>query len=118
MNTVGDVITRAWGEIEKRGWCKDRLMDEHGAVCAVGAVNLALYGNANSRICETPEVSMEYAESVYGALHAAIPANYRGCIPGYNNEPTTTFEDMREWFAKAAANAGVSVWVSMTRFGD
>ncbi len=42
------ILTKAAGIIEKRGWCRNNLENPQGAVCALGAINLALGGSNES----------------------------------------------------------------------
>jgi hypothetical protein len=42
--TTADVLRHAARIIEERGWCRGELQDNQGAVCAMGAVHLAVAG--------------------------------------------------------------------------
>lgn len=41
MDAIGKKIKAAAKILKQRGWCKDRLEDEKGHVCALGAIALA-----------------------------------------------------------------------------
>lgn len=77
----------------ERGWCQFALEDEAGAVCALGALNLAENGDARSRLMSDAQVG------ACKALRVASPTADDPVF--YNNAPERTFNDIVEWFDKA-----------------
>jgi hypothetical protein len=119
MSEVGDVVLGALNEFERHGWCRGQLEDNDGKLCAVGAVSKHLTGNAHY-LCFRRSGVRDFAlrNAVWDALRAHIPglpphylADYDESISRvvwYNNS-RTSYEEIREWFAKTAADEGITL---------
>jgi hypothetical protein len=82
-------------EIIERGWCQHAL-EADGGVCAIGAINKALTGNAH--------IMGEHGP--YGALIDAIGSV---SIADWNNAPKRTKDEVIEAFGRAAELARAQV---------
>lgn len=104
MSEVGDALLEAAGVVNERGWCQDTVEDSQGRVCALGAINVVVMGNAHGQTVSELGMSMRYA------LMAVLgqPGTYCG-IATHNNAAGRTQAEIIEWFEKAAMNEGVSV---------
>ena len=45
MSQVSDVLRRAAGVLDERGWCQNNNENADGTVCALGAINVAITGD-------------------------------------------------------------------------
>lgn len=88
-------LTAARAEVAK-GWCQRALEDEHGNVCALGALNRVTSGDAR---CD-----QEMPEGLYGVLWDHVPDHQS--VASYNNAETTTQQDVLNLFDKALSDLG------------
>lgn len=104
MITLGDYIMRAINHIEKHGWIKEQTFGMGGSACALGSLGMAAL----------PGMSPEYYEQAKELLAKHVPAEYRhpyraeSTIIAYNDKYCKDIEELREWFTKAALDAGVT----------
>ena len=93
-----EILEYAQGQIE-RGWCKGTLVDHEGNVCMLGAldrtakhyglsVTMMTYNNAFRTLREKVEEFWEGPMDIDG-------------IPGFNDDPSTTKQDVLDVFTKA-----------------
>src|SRR5437899_4614930 len=108
--TVPVILIGAAQIIRNRGWCRGMLLDEHGAVCLLSAIYVASTGKP---------AACFYGEEDHDALTAAawevvedlINARYgshgegRFTIPGWNDLPERTVDDVLQVLEDAAAVA-------------
>lgn len=102
---VAQVLDDALEVINERGWCQDTLEDGEGRVCAVGAVNYAIYGRSSSWDTYPSQEELELAGAVHHALRENIDAasnNWVIDVIFYNNTPGRSIEDIKLWFKQAA----------------
>jgi hypothetical protein len=106
MSDVGDLLIDAISVMDQRGWCQDSLENDQGAVCAIGAVNMVLYGSSRSAY---PASTKGYY--AFRALAAQIPDPWADVydVIEYNNARGRTYQEIRDWFEKAALNEGVTL---------
>lgn len=108
MRQPEEVLHEALAVLEARGHTKGVLRDMEGCVCARGAINTALTGSAYD--CR----SVQQAEAAERYLVLTIPEgaeihpHFSGStgdarrIVGYNNAASTSAEDVKLWFKRAA----------------
>jgi hypothetical protein len=123
MKKAVDVARRA-AEFLASGFCKNRLGDDQGGVCANGAINMAMYGHYSWHLGDHEERAVEL--QVRSAAEAVVAEQFpdrqyppphghhdRGLsyhadrhlkIHAFNNHPDTTQAEMVSVFEKAAAN--------------
>ena len=69
-----------------RGWCQDRIIDDAGRVCIMGAVvNVVPYDKDWCIL----------VEAIESAIPTALP------VTGFNDDPATTFDDVLGVIRKA-----------------
>lgn len=101
--------------ISKDGWTKGKLQNVYGEVCAIGAINKALSGDANTYYTfgEDEDYNSEAhtaAKTEFYKIVDLLVATIRELygerftsIPGFNDYSTTTKEMINHAFAHAAA---------------
>lgn len=103
--TVPELLDAALGEFDKRGWCTGLLEDPQGRVCALGAMNYALWGRSLSDYADKDRFQLR--ERAQQVLRRHIPTHlYWTDVIGYNNT-RTSYNEVREWFEKARADERV-----------
>lgn len=95
MNT-GDILLAACDVLDKRGWCQGLIQNGDGNVCALGALALVCTGDAFDWMDED-------FLTARSALMEHLPC---GSVSVWNNRPGRTAEDVKELFAKTAADIG------------
>lgn len=98
MKTVIQLLKDAKERIEKNGHCKDQLWDEQGRCCIIGAVSRA-HGPAGAAVYN-PDAYFAAMNSIRASIPADAPTQ---SIPGYNDLPETTKEDVLALFDRAIA---------------
>jgi hypothetical protein len=91
--SVVDDLKGARERVEK-GWCKHRLRDGQGNVCAVGA------------ICLQTGAEMPARHPAAAQLRKFLPKEFGGEIADFNDARSTTKEDVLMLFDKALADLG------------
>lgn len=84
--TSRDILVRMREEIEERGWCKGRLSNDEGALCLVGAKNLAVRGDPWNYGTGFPATAEEHAVHVH--LLDAIGLSCAS-VATFNDHPDT-----------------------------
>lgn len=84
--------------LEQDGWCKKRLMDEHGRKCLYGAFNHVRYGDA---------FSVNLNSGIAASLDESLFAQALGFLSStraveWNNSDETTFDDIRDRLTETA----------------
>jgi hypothetical protein len=109
VKTPRQICADAAEYIMEHGWTQGRLQDETGSVCAVGAMHMAAFGVlANEDLilesCVNDRAYAEAAEMVTAAIRN-LPGDlaYMKSIPSYNDQMTTTQEDILLILKKVAA---------------
>jgi hypothetical protein len=111
--TIQTILIGAAQIIRNRGWCRGTLLDERGAVCLLSAIFVASTGKPAAAF---------YGEQDHDALTIAawevvedlINARYgqRGesslTIPGWNDLPARTVDDVLALLDDAAAVAAIA----------
>ena len=100
--TVPEVLRRAEQEIGTRGWCQHTLKDEHGAVCARGAIYLAVAATTDPlAMAWTDYMLTEAADdalSVYLGEHVTL----------WNDREGRTVDEVRAALSAAAEKTEVA----------
>lgn len=74
-------------------WVKD-AHEKDGCYCAMGAIGAVLPRNYHGWVSDTAQ---------YRALAAAVPAEFHGNVPNFNDHPATTHADIMALFDRAIA---------------
>ena len=90
--TVKKNLVKAKAYMLKHGFCKNTLADRGGRVCALGAINGAIYGNPHSM-----EGGLDFSRTLV-ALESAVGVQD---IPAWNNHPKRTKQQVLAGFDKA-----------------
>lgn len=97
--TVQTILIGAAQIIRTRGWCRGTLLDEHGAVCLLGAIFEAGTGKSAATFygddqCDalTHEVSQVVERLIN--MRFRETGEPRLTIPGWNDQPMRTTEDV------------------------
>lgn len=98
--TVADDLTTA-RDIVAQHWFKGGITDGEGNVCAMGAVNVAVWGSPHVN------VNSEYNRraAALDALADHLPAPFTS-IPAFNDDADTRLEDVLNLFEKTLADIG------------
>jgi hypothetical protein len=126
--TIGDTLLTALGTIRSRGWCQNALESTDGKVCAVGAVNHALFSGAAFWYSPNDKSKGRAEhEQVLSLLASHIPDDFQfpdldpdefygsielsnwSHVVDYNNAEGRTKQEIETWFEKAALDAGVTL---------
>lgn len=129
--TIGDTIMASLNAIRTKGWCAGIRHDSHGKVCAIGAVECALYGLNTYETGESHPAFMptmnalarylppvdEWEDRVDPSvrpylrrwpLQRSPSDDYNETLVAlYNNSHTQ--QEVEDWFEKAALNEGLTV---------
>lgn len=98
MITVKQLLQDAKEHIEKKGHCKGMLWDEEGRCCIIGAVS-RVHGPVGTAVFN-PDAYFAAMNSIRASIPADAPTQ---SIPGYNDRPETTKEDILALFDRAIA---------------
>lgn len=110
--TVQTILIRAAQIIRTRGWCRGTLLDERGAVCLLGAIFEAGTGNSAAAYYGNHEQYDALTSAAWIAVEQLINARFGGVggggegrltIPGWNDLPARTTEDVLQILDAAAA---------------
>lgn len=94
------ILEKALEVLDERGHHKGNYYDpDSGAVCAFGALNVAVHGEA---ACHPFSVKGRRGE-VLTRLADAAGVTYTHEIPSWNDDPNTTPEDVKLAFKRAIA---------------
>lgn len=106
MATPDDLLNRAAELIGERGWHQGGLEDEHGALCALGALGRAKYElfdlNGDGLGRQAKEASDAYGEAYTQLVYTINPTatgNWAEwgnlvSVPAWNDDETRTAEDV------------------------
>ncbi len=112
---TSEILTQAAGFVAQ-GHCKDILEDPEGRVCALGALNKAVTGDAwgyangadyRAREAMGQVILEQYADRRYVVAVVGMPLSYyplRDVLVPFNNASTTTGAEVVAVMEKAAAN--------------
>jgi len=100
-----DILEAAIQNIKKNGWCKGKYSDYNGAVCMLGAINVSIDGNPDGwRVNNKKDTLRRSIAENY--IRPLLDTPNTG-IPYFNDNSTTTREDVINILRKAAALARV-----------
>lgn len=108
--TVQTILIGAAQIIRTRGWCRGTLIDEHGAVCLLSAIFVASTGKHAAAFYGEHDHD-KLTTDAWGVVEGLINARYgsygegRMTIPGWNDQPSRTIEDVLEILDDAVAVA-------------
>lgn len=71
--------------LNERGWCQGALEAVDGRVCLMGAMNVASFGNSQAVASHA---------SLHGKVIHYLHEKHNQTVPGYNDHPDTTLEDI------------------------
>ena len=100
-----ELLEKAAGVLEKRGWCRNTLEDGNGRVCAVGAILTAQTGDPNTygREDDRPQRWTAYRR-ILKALGLEVESERAECaVVDWNNEDCKSKVEIVRVFRKAAA---------------
>lgn len=105
MSDIGELAAECVREMDEHGWCQNTLSDKRGAMCARGVVNKVVNGDPRNFWARSDvRTQMEYALEAH---ISSFPGFMGSRLVAYNNDPITTYADIRELFEKTAADEGV-----------
>ena len=108
--TVQTILIGAGQIIRTRGWCRGTLVDEHGAVCLLSAIFEAGTGKSAATFYSDDEPD-SLTNAAWDLIERLINARFREVsepkltIPGWNDQPARTAEDVLKILDNAAAIA-------------
>jgi hypothetical protein len=100
--------------IKTRGWCRGTLLDDRGAVCLLGAIFEAGMRKSAAMFWGDPEECDALTIRAWEAVERVINDRYgypdagRLTIPGWNDLPERTVDDIVEILETAASVAAVA----------
>lgn len=106
--TVQTILIGAAHIIRSRGWCRGTLLDEHGAVCLLGAIFEAGTGKSAAMFYSDDQCDA-LTHEVSEIVQRMINMRFRGTgeprltIAGWNDQPMRTAEDVLNILDSAAA---------------
>jgi hypothetical protein len=109
--TVRTILIGASQIIRTRGWCRGKLLDERGAVCLLGAIfeagtgrSAAMFYGGHEQCDEVTNAAWEIVEDLINARFGEIGES-RLAVPGWNDQPSRTVEDVLKILDDAVAIA-------------
>jgi hypothetical protein len=113
--TVETILIGAAHIIKTRGWCRGALLDERGAVCLLGAIfeagmrrSAAMFWGDGGE-CDAMTIrAWEVVERLINERDGR-PDGGHLTIPGWNDLPTRTADDVLE-ILETAASVAAAVW--------
>jgi hypothetical protein len=99
---VSEILRKGQAAIQA-GWCQHAMVDADGAVCALGALGVALGQSRAAILDDGVRWNVAGATDAWELLNKTCPT--REAIHAFNNARTTTHEDVIAWFDAAAAIA-------------
>lgn len=113
MASSEQVLERAWEILDRDGWCQHEAHSDDGRHCTLGAVGLAsveLNGHGDYELIAAAGGLGLGHRSATQLLSAKIREEYPdgdawGHIPGWNDDPERTYEDVALIFKKAIHDA-------------
>ena len=105
--TIPTVLISAAHILQNRGWCRGKLIDEDGALCLLSAIFVASTGQPASSFYGQDDHD-ELTRAAWGVVEDLINARYgqigQGMltIPGWNDQPSRTIEDVYQVLDDAA----------------
>lgn len=108
--TVPVILIGAAQILRNRGWCRGTLLDERGAVCLLSAIFVASTGQPAAAfygIDEHDPLTCAAWEVVEDLINARYGGHGEGrmTIPGWNDMPSRTVEEVFQILEDAAAVA-------------
>ena len=109
--TTQTILIGAAHIITTRGWCRGTLLDEHGAVCLLGAIFESATGRSAATFYGAHEQCDALTHAAWDVIEDLINARFREAgeprltIPGWNDQPSRTVEDVLEILDDALAIA-------------
>lgn len=110
---VQTILIGAAQIIRTRGWCRGTLLDERGAVCLLSAIYVASTGRPAAAFYGEPEHEA-LTVAAWGVVEELINARCESqgegklTIPGWNDLPARTVEDVIAVLDDAAAVTALS----------
>lgn len=107
---VPTVLIGAAHILQNRGWCRGKLIDEDGALCLLSAIFVASTGKVASCFYSQDDHD-ELTKAAWSVVEDLINARYGQIgvgtltIPGWNDQPSRTIEDVFQILDDAAAVA-------------
>lgn len=99
---VADILETAADEIEARGWCQDRRVNELGEVCAVGALHKAMERLHTRGWCRVGNPANEDYRTATAQLKSVVK---NLSIPVWNDKDNRTKQEVLDALRLAAKNA-------------
>lgn len=100
------VWSQALVVLETRGWCKDTVEEGDGRVCFIGAINVAIFGNAEITYGNATDLAREVRRHKLKLVNEFLGLPD---VADWNDEPERTFEDVKtvlvQLHEKEVANA-------------
>lgn len=105
---IAQVCEKAAAAIDERGWCQDYLEDTEGRVCALGGIQVAVYGHTNEatvwrasplypELTDDEQMAHDTMVALIGTVWGEdLPENHRGYAVFGNEDPgliTTMWND-------------------------
>jgi hypothetical protein len=106
-----EVILAARKLLTRKTWCKFERDNGRGAYCALGALSKVKYGVAEQwgpGQSIDNDIEVKILADLVPPEHKQTTYHYHdanGKVADYNNAKSTTLEDMKDWFCKAAQAA-------------
>lgn len=107
--TVQTILIGAAQIIRTRGWCRGTLLDDRGAVCLLGAIYEASTGRSAATFYGDDEQCDWLTHAAWEIVERLINTRFREVgeprltIPGWNDQPARTTEDVLKILDSAAA---------------
>lgn len=104
---TSDVLKQAKQELLTRGWCQGMYYSRRtGAVCALGATNLAAtHGCHFDMPCDFASAELDAAWGLLDRVTTGQPASHGRYIPDWNDNLERTKQDVLDAFDAAIAIA-------------
>jgi hypothetical protein len=99
-------LRAARAELMKRGRCRHHFTDHMGRVCALGAIGVALDSNFDKFSRSAQERARIHNHRFYRAEQALREFVPTTSVDTYNDDPTTTDQDILDLYEKTLASLG------------
>lgn len=101
--TVLDLLKQGKTNILERGWAQGEYWNEHGQLCAMGAID-ACHSWNNGPFHMPPDTWSKLRDETAFALSSAVPYPSNKFIIEYNDDPGRTVEEILAVYDKAIEN--------------
>lgn len=110
MDSFAQLMDETLAVLERNGWCKHMLTDAEGRNCLGGALNLAATGQDQWRAGDLEGFYRQLAAAVLQLFPARVSfrrllfpeaVGWPVVIAEFNNDPDTTFADIKAVMARA-----------------